>query len=269
VSPAAPVPAAAVTIARRFRGPADSGNGGYVCGCLALRLDPPPRAARVRLRTPPPLDRPLEVVTGEDAVFLRDPLAAAASGVAVAEARALEPEAAEFAPDGVAAPSFDAATAASRGFLGFTVHPYPGCFVCGPDRAPGDGLRIFPGPLPGGAAVAAPWIPDASLARDGAAGTVAPEFVWAALDCPGGFAFALPPDRAMLLGELAVERRGEVRVGERCVVVGRELAVDGRKHFVRTALFGDDGECRGVGRATWVEVPAAAADAARAGRETA
>jgi hypothetical protein len=26
-------------------------------------------------------------------------------------------------------------------------HPFPTCFTCGPDRAPGDGLRIFPGPL--------------------------------------------------------------------------------------------------------------------------
>jgi hypothetical protein len=26
---------------------------------------------------------------------------------------------------------------------------FPECFVCGIDRRPGDGLRIFPGPVPG------------------------------------------------------------------------------------------------------------------------
>ena len=41
------------TIARRFRGPSQSGNGGYVCGRLARHVAGP---ALVRLRAPPPLD---------------------------------------------------------------------------------------------------------------------------------------------------------------------------------------------------------------------
>ncbi len=165
-----------------------------------------------------------------------------------------------FAPP----PTFDEATAAARGYRGLHEHPYPGCFVCGPDRAHGDGLRIFPGPLAGRPGVASPWVPDRVARRGRGSLRVAPEFLWAALDCPGCFAFITPPDRAFLLGELAVERRGDVAVGERCVVMGWELGVDGRKHFVATALFGADGGCRGVGRATWFEVPATAADAASA-----
>ena len=69
-------------------------------------------------------------------------------GAIVAEARALDPAPAEFAPDGVPAPSFDEAAAAARGYRGFAVHPYPGCFVCGTEPAEGQGLRLRPGPRP-------------------------------------------------------------------------------------------------------------------------
>ena len=263
MNPAAPGPAARLTIARRFRGPADSGNGGYVCGRLAAHVAaaPAPGAVRVRLRVPPPLDRALGIEAGDGTALLRGDEPGCAI---IAEARALAPDDATPVNDLPPPPTFDEATAAARDFRGFRDHPYPGCFVCGPDRAAGDGLRIFPGPLPGRPEVAAPWIPDASLAAPADPARVAPEFVWAALDCPGCFAFSLPPDRAFLLGELAVERRGDVRVGERCVVLGWETGSAGRKHFVATALYGEDGRSLGVGRATWFEVPATAADAAAA-----
>jgi hypothetical protein len=42
----------AVTIERRFRGPSESGQGGYSCGLLARAIDAP--AAEVTLRAPPP-----------------------------------------------------------------------------------------------------------------------------------------------------------------------------------------------------------------------
>ena len=48
-----------MTIARRFRGPPNSGNGGYVCGMLARHI---PGAAEVALRAPPPLGTELSVV---------------------------------------------------------------------------------------------------------------------------------------------------------------------------------------------------------------
>ena len=93
-----------------------------------------------------------------------------------------------------AAPDFAQAGAASKRYRGFESHFYPGCFVCGPDREAGDGLRIFAGPFssesgPDGM-VAAAWVPDASLADS--SGWLAPEFIWAALDCPGAYAFPEP-----------------------------------------------------------------------------
>jgi hypothetical protein len=82
----------------------------------------------------------------------------------------------------------------------FQGHPFPTCFSCGPDRAPGDGLQIFPGPLPGGDLWAAPWTPDPSVADQD--GLVLPEVVWAALDCPIGFAAGVA-DTVMVLGRMA------------------------------------------------------------------
>ena len=42
-----------VTIARRYRGPLDSANGGYAAGLLGARLG---GTAEVTLRLPPPLE---------------------------------------------------------------------------------------------------------------------------------------------------------------------------------------------------------------------
>jgi hypothetical protein len=223
----------------RFRGPPDSGNGGYVAGELAERLG---LEAAVRLHAPPPLDTPLALVREGDVVELRD-------GDALV-ARATRTSVGLDAPAPV---GFDEAAAAARRFRGFDDHVFPGCFVCGPERGDGDGLRIFPGALEGRDAVAAPWRPDASLA--GRDGRVAPPFVWAALDCPGCFAFPQPEGAAVVLGEISARLSGRVRVGERCVLVGWPIAHGGRKHTTGTALFGEDGALRGLARAVWIEVP--------------
>jgi hypothetical protein len=231
--------AGTITIHQRYQGPPDSGNGGYVCGRLAQFIDE--TAAVVRLRVPPPLDRELEVQHSADGVTLFD------GEVVIAEAR---PARASFDPP--ESVSYEAAEAASHRFRGFTSHWFPSCFVCGPDRDAGDGLRIFPGPIEEHGLVACPWVPDASLAAT--TGFVSHEFLWAALDCPGGFSFPEPTAGAVLLGELQVAIFGDVSAGERCVLVARELAHQGRKHRTATALFGESGACRGIGVGTWLEV---------------
>jgi len=144
------------------------------------------------------------------------------------------------------------AAAATRRFPRFTGHPIPGCFVCGVDRAPGDGLRIFPGPVAGRDVVAAPWTPDASLGDD--AGVVAPEFLWAALDCAGAFAVNEPPRGLALLGRIAARVAGRVAVGEPCIVVGWALGAEARKLHAGTAVLAADGGVRAVARATWILV---------------
>src|SRR5262249_55282984 len=157
-----------------FCGPPGTGNGGYVAGRLARLLGS--AGAEVTLRRPVPLDRALRVEReGEARLRLCD------GDAVVAEAAPAEPD-----PAVPAAPSFAEAEEAARGYLGFVKHGVSNCFVCGPARAPGSGLRIFAGPLGADGHVAAPWVPGSADAD--ASGRVPPELVWAALDCPGAFA---------------------------------------------------------------------------------
>ena len=104
----------------------------------------------------------------------------------------------------------------------------PSCYVCGPQRA--DGLRIFPGRLPDGR-TAAPFRAPAQVSA---------ATVWAALDCPGGWA-VLAPGRPYLLGRIAAVVAALPGPGDECVVTGALLRVDGRKALVHTSLYGPDG----------------------------
>lgn len=208
-----------------------------MCGRLAAYIEGP---ARVRLRVPVPLETEMEVRRTSTGVEMLH------AGALVAEASP-----ADVTPEFPAAPSYAEAEAAARSYRGFRNHPFPACFVCGPQRTASDGLRIFAGPLPGGEIVAAPWIPDASLGD--ANGIVRSEFVWAALDCPGAYAAPVPEGTPMLLGELAASLGGRIAAGERCIVVGWGLRRDGRRHFMGTALFAENGERRATARATWFE----------------
>jgi len=238
----------------RFNGPPSSGNGGYVCGAMALSS---PGIGRVRLYAPPPLATDLRLVPTDEGVGLFDGETLIGEGW---------PDRLQLEPP--PAPGFEEAAEASRAFRGFVEHPLPTCFVCGPDRAEGDGLRLFPGPLADGRVFAAPWIPDASLAlarRSGAdesslpaparAGSeVDPIFVWSALDCPGCFSFPQPPGALVLLGELSARIDGPVHVGERHVVASWSMEHSGRRHITGTALYDERGRCLGLARAIWIEV---------------
>jgi hypothetical protein len=90
-----------------------------------------------------------------------------ASGVRVKSGDDLVAEARPSSVDLVApaAPSFDEAADAAKRFPWYTGHLYPSCFVCGPERTPGDGLCIHPGAIPERNVAAAPCSP--SRARSG------------------------------------------------------------------------------------------------------
>lgn len=227
------------TIDARFNGPPGMGNGGYACGRVAALIG---EQVRIRLQRPVPLDTELFVMEMADPHGVTWQVRQDTRGVALARP-------AKIVLDAPEPPSYVDALAASTHYSGFHGHPFPTCFVCGPDRNRGDGLRIFAASLPGTERVAAPWLPDASLA--GADGKVRPEFIWAALDCPGYFA-AVPLSLPAVLGEFAVHVDRLVHVDEPCVVVGWKLGENGRKYRAGTALFDEDGELCAVGEATWV-----------------
>jgi hypothetical protein len=237
-----------ITIERRFRGPAASANGGYACGVAAAQLADPGGPVEVTLRSPPPLDTPIEVERAGARAVLREGGKLVAEAV-VRPALTLEPP---------APVSFDEATQAARrcpwAAADAARHPYPGCFVCGPDRVEGDGLCIFPGAVAGRDVAAAPWIADPSLG--GPDGRVRPEFVWSVLDCPSLFGMVCfgAWEGRPLLGRLTAEIYAAPRVGDRCVCVGWFCSREGRKFHAGSAIFSERGELRALSQATWITV---------------
>jgi hypothetical protein len=231
-----------LTIPSRFNGPPSSANGGYTSGRVAELVGT--EEVAVSLRLPPPLERPLEVVRDGERVELQD-----ADGTTVAEG---VPETLGLdVPDAVS-PAEAAAASASGEEHWAARHPFRTCVVCGPDRAPHDGMRVFPGQLRDGL-FAAPWTPDESLG-DGN-GEVRPECVWAALDCPTSAPVANfgegPP---VVLAWLTARLASSVRVGEEHALVSWPLAVEGRKRHSACALFDSEGRLLCASRALWVQL---------------
>lgn len=222
-------------IGSRYHGPPQSGNGGYVAGRLAARLRGTPEAragVEVTLRAPVPLETPLRLETVGDALTAYD----GATLVAQAVARPL-------GADPVPPVGYDDAVSAASRYPGFVDHPFPTCYVCGPRRVAGEGLRIFPGPLTDGY-TAAPWEVPAGADE---------VTVWAALDCPGGWSI-IAPGRPYVLGRITARVDAVPAAGDRCVVVGALDEVEGRKARVRTTVYGPDGAVLGVASAVWIAV---------------
>jgi hypothetical protein len=231
-----------LTIPSRFNGPPSSANGGYTCGRVAELVGA--EEVAVSLRLPPPLGRPLEVVRDGGRVELRD-----GDGAVVAEGI---PEALNLdVPDPVSPE--EAAEASTAGVERWAAnHPFRTCVVCGPDRAPHDGMCVFPGALRDGL-FAAPWTPDESVGNGN--GEVRPECVWAALDCPTSAPVANfgdgPP---VVLARLTARLAASVRVGEPHSLVSWPLAVEGRKRHSACALFDSEGRLLCASRALWIQL---------------
>jgi len=251
------VTAASLVVPARFNGPPGSANGGYVAGLLAAHVPPkdlpgdhavvvvvPERgqAVRVTLREPPPLGTVLLVAAGDT----DGQVVASFGGAVVATA---EPGGFETEP--VPPVSFEVAAQAEHRYAGLTTHPFPACFVCGPDRPAADGMGLRPGRVGTGAdaAVATTWVPDSSLAAGD--GLVGEPFVWAALDCPSGWAGDLE-DRPMVLGRITAAVHARPVTGDRCVVVASRLGGEGRKAFTASTAYDGDGRVLGRAEATWI-----------------
>lgn len=169
-------------------------------------------------------------------------------GVLIAEAK---PFSGGF--DEVEPVSFEDARKAAQYYGGLVEHPFPTCFSCGVARPESDGLDLRPGLLPGRDGVtAANWQPSGSLADS--TGEVQPEFIWAALDCPGGWTVDLV-GRPMVLGQMAGQVLARPLAGEPCVIMGRLDGREGRKAFTSTTAYGSGGRVLGHARAVWIEIP--------------
>ena len=235
-----------------------TGNGGYSAGLLAARLSTVGGpAVQVTLRTPPPLDHPLTVEDDGSGHGLRltDP-AATDKAHLVAEARTVDLPEEPAVPGG---PVGEAeARAAQARYPGLVEHPFPRCYSCGPDRAEGDGLRLFAGQVrPGdgpqavGRTVACTWTPTPSV-DDGSGSAAFPE-VWAALDCPGGWSHDVVR-RPAVLGRFTAQVLAAPRVGGTHVVMGHLHGVEGRKVRTGTTVHDQDGRLLARAWATWITI---------------
>jgi hypothetical protein len=227
-----------IVVPGRFSGPADSANGGYVCGLIADYVD---GTAEVSLRSPPPLEQPIAIEPDGDGG-----VTASVGDTLVANARATS-----VTVEPPAAVSVDEAAKASEDFFDRWAgnHPFPRCVVCGPDRAPGDGLRIFPGALGDDGTFAATWTPE------GTPDEPAPDqLVWAALDCPTSAPVAtfLEGGDAIVLARLAASLDAPVVAGAPHVLLSWRVEIDGRKRHSAVAHYTAEGQVAARAQALWI-----------------
>ncbi|MHB8508266.1 MAG: hypothetical protein ACYDGR_06410 [Candidatus Dormibacteria bacterium] len=223
----------------RFCGPPGVANGGYLAGLLGEILGVP---AQVTLRRPAPLGRPLDVVEGPGRKLV----------VSDQDEMVAEAEPREISVDIHPSVTFVEAQQAASGFEAFRQFQFGGCFVCGNERPPGDGLQISPGRVARRTTVASPWVPADSLSV-GEGDLVRVRYMWAALDCVGAYALhaAGATDEPLLLGRITAKIVSPVSVKEKCVVMGWPVGGEGVKLFAATAILNELGWVAAVSAQTW------------------
>jgi len=230
-----------IIVSPQFRGPPNSGNGGYVCGLMASVLGGPTTGV---LRAPVPLDTPLRLTAEAGSVRLTS-----LAGDLIGEARGAEAASLPIPPP---APSHAAANAAGHRFVGLQRRFHPVCFTCGDKQAEGFGLRVFTGQVEGAAdgVVAGVWTPHAAFAD--AQGLARTEVVWAALDCPGSVAWVERGGSGGLLGTMSGAVLRRPATGEPCIVLAWPIEASGRKSISGVALYSADGELLAHGHQVWI-----------------
>ncbi len=255
-----------IIIQQQFRGPPASGNGGYVSGVFTNQLDLAGSvpglspAVEVTLRAPTPLDHPMYFA----------PIDSARANIAQpdtvqGEVRDGDTVIAQMASTTLdlsvpTPPSFAEALACQKDSLslsdsivntevaGLGFHPI--CFCCGADVPVNKGLRVFAAAVPGFDGVAAAWRAPACFADEH--GMLPEPIVWAALDCPGQFAYRVAGIQTGLLGRMTGRIIKQVSVHDEITVIGWCIAVEGKKHFAGTALFDQAGECCAISKQVWI-----------------
>ena len=234
-------PPGEITIDATFNGPPASGNGGYAAGLLAGYSS---SSLIVRVLAPIPLGAPLSVSRSGD-------ITEALHG----DKRILSARPGTVTLIPAAPPTLAAARDAASRPTSFGAGGPSTCFVCGRNRAPGEGLHIHCGRL-GNTQAASVWTPHPNVC--GPDGFVRPEYVWAALDCPGGF--ALPAsDTTYLLGEMSAAIFRPIPIHAPVIVHAWHVWSDGRKHFAGTALHDADGALLAQADTLWIELTPAQA----------
>jgi hypothetical protein len=199
--------------------------------------------AEITLRSPPPLDVPLAVERTE-----HDGVEVYHGETLVAQGRTID-----LRLDVPAPPSLEEAEAARARYAGLDDHAFPHCFVCGTDRAPGDGLRIWAGRVVGRDVWASPWRPDDSVPT--VDGILEQEIIWSAMDCPGAWAVERATQaQPVVLGRMSARLERPAHNDLTYIAMGWAIGEDGRKLYSGTALFDDRGCRYGFALQTWIVI---------------
>ena len=236
------MPMQTVTIAKKYNGPNDSGNGGYCAGLFAQSFDNNSRQAiEVTLRSPPPLDQPITIKGNQQSAECMH------GDTLVAQIKH-----SELKIDIPKPIDLNQAITASKHFSGFVSHPFPNCYVCGPDRAEHDGLRVFAGAVENRSLAACPWQPFDALGNE--AGYIGVEHIWAALDCPSYFGATINTTAATaFLGRFTLQIYDhKIPVDQSYIICAWPNGVDGRKLYGGVGLFDLQGNCLAAANATWI-----------------
>ncbi len=236
-----------VVVEDRFKGPPQSGNGGYVGGLFSRTIDSSGQGdVEVTLRSPIPLDKPMQVS------HLDDGTATISDGdTLIAQVKPVQWEMEIPAPP----PWKDIEAAASRslafksnindllpGRKGF----HPICFCCGVEHA--TGLQVCVAPV--GDQVAAVWETKASWGLSD--GLLPVEFLWTAMDCPGQFAYMEQGIRTGMLGRITASVIERPSAGETLLVSAWTIMVEGKKHFAGSAIFDRSGKLYSKAKTVWI-----------------
>lgn len=236
-----------IVIHDRFRGPPQSGNGGYVAGAFAELLDIPEQDVEVTLRSPIPLDKPLQVVRHDGLLTIMD------GDTLIAEVKP-----ADVDLDIPELPAWDKVRAAESASFSFMdkINPllpgtrgfHPICFCCGADHE--DGLNVYAAPIEDANQVAAVW--ETSPDWGDEEGLLPAAFLWTALDCPGQFAYYATGIKTGMLGRITAKLFHRPRAGETLLVTAWPVSVDGKKHFAGSAIHRESGELIGRALSVWI-----------------
>jgi hypothetical protein len=234
-----------VLIQEQFRGPPQSGNGGYVGGTFATFAPEGTGEAEVTLRAPIPLDVSLAVNKSADGVTVTH------GETLIAEVKRVTYE--MQIPQPPSWPEVERAAPSSYSLLkndnplfegrrGF----HPICFCCGAEHD--DGLGVFAAPV--GEQVAAIWKTKTAWADD--SGNLPSEFLWTALDCPGQFAYRAQGVITGMLGRITAKIHQPAKAGDAFLITAWPIRVEGKKHFAGSAMFDASGKLVAEATTLWI-----------------
>lgn len=222
-------------LSQRFCGPPKTGNGGFTAGILAEAVGA--SAAEIRLLSPTPVETSIVIESekGQKGSIYDD------SKKVLATLQSISDE--DFPEYKLPiVPDLDETKKISAFYPGFTTHPFPTCFVCGPKRELNDGMRIFVGAAPKQVGfdnlMVGHWLPDETVVSED--DTVRDAAIWGALDCPGGFSAVLDKPKLIVLSKIRGKIIKPAKIGDDYTVMSWRLQKMSRAFKVMTAIFRSD-----------------------------